>query len=129
MIIENPERLGLAQLHQLRGRVGRGSAASHCVLLYQSPLGQQSRARLQVMRESNDGFFIAEEDLRQRGPGEVLGTRQTGLLEFRVARLPEHDHLLDEVQQIAEQLLKTQPEAVQPLIRRWTGDRQAFAAV
>ncbi|WOJ92415.1 ATP-dependent DNA helicase RecG [Congregibacter variabilis] len=129
MIIENPERLGLAQLHQLRGRVGRGSAASHCVLLYQSPLGQQSRARLQVMRESNDGFYIAEEDLRQRGPGEVLGTRQTGLMEFRVARLPEHEHLLDEVQNIAEELQVSQPQAVQPLIRRWAGDRQAFANV
>ncbi|EED31942.1 ATP-dependent DNA helicase RecG [gamma proteobacterium NOR5-3] len=129
MIIENPERLGLAQLHQLRGRVGRGSAASHCVLLYQSPLGQQSRARLQVMRESNDGFYIAEEDLRQRGPGEVLGTRQTGLMEFRVARLPEHEHLLDEVQSMAETLQASQPQLVQPLIRRWAGDRQAFANV
>jgi len=129
MIIENPERLGLAQLHQLRGRVGRGRAASHCVLLYQSPLGQQSRARLQVMRESNDGFYIAEEDLRQRGPGEVLGTRQTGLLEFRIARLPEHDGLLDEVHALADQLQGEHPQAVQPLIRRWTGDRQAFAGV
>lgn len=129
MIIENPERLGLAQLHQLRGRVGRGSAASHCVLLYQSPLGQQSRSRLQVMRESNDGFYIAEEDLRQRGPGEVLGTRQTGLMEFRVARLPEHEHLLDEVQDIAELLHAKHPQTVQALIRRWAGDRQAFANV
>ncbi|EAQ97643.1 ATP-dependent DNA helicase RecG [Congregibacter litoralis] len=129
MIIENPERLGLAQLHQLRGRVGRGSAASHCVLLYQSPLGQQSRARLQVMRESNDGFYIAEEDLRQRGPGEVLGTRQTGLMEFRVARLPEHEHLLEEVQEIAEALQQEHPQWVQALIRRWAGDRQAFANV
>ncbi|GAB5412664.1 MAG: ATP-dependent DNA helicase RecG [Congregibacter sp.] len=129
MIIENPERLGLAQLHQLRGRVGRGSEASHCVLLYQSPLGQHSRARLQVMRESNDGFYIAEEDLRQRGPGEVLGTRQTGLLEFRVARLPEHEDLLDQVQVLADQLSAKHPDDVQPLIRRWTGDRQAFAAV
>jgi ATP-dependent DNA helicase RecG len=129
MIIENPERLGLAQLHQLRGRVGRGSDASHCVLLYQSPLGAQGRARLQVMRESNDGFFIAEEDLRQRGPGEVLGTRQTGLLEFRVARLPEHDDLLDEVQTIADTLQRDHPERVPLIVRRWTGERQAFASV
>jgi ATP-dependent DNA helicase RecG len=129
MIIENPERLGLAQLHQLRGRVGRGSAASHCVLLYQSPLGQHSRARLQVMRESNDGFYIAEEDLRQRGPGEVLGTRQTGLLEFRVARLPEHEFLIEEVQHLTELLLQEHPQSVAPLIRRWAGDREAFAAV
>lgn len=129
MIIENPERLGLAQLHQLRGRVGRGSDASHCVLLYQAPLGAHSRARLQVMRESNDGFYIAEEDLRQRGPGEVLGTRQTGLLEFRVARLPEHEHLLDQVDVIANRLEQGENEAVQALVRRWTGDRQAFATV
>ncbi|MEM1404854.1 MAG: ATP-dependent DNA helicase RecG [Pseudomonadota bacterium] len=129
MIIENPERLGLAQLHQLRGRVGRGSEASHCVLLYQAPLGQQSKARLQVMRESNDGFVIAEEDLRQRGPGEVLGTRQTGLLEFRVARLPEHEHLLDRVQEVAEEIEQSSSQRAQRLIRRWTGDRQLFAAV
>jgi ATP-dependent DNA helicase RecG len=129
MIIENPERLGLAQLHQLRGRVGRGAAASHCVLMYQAPLGQQSRARLQVMRESNDGFFIAEEDLRQRGPGEVLGTRQTGLLEFRVARLPEHEHMLDDVEALADRIIEQHPDWVALLIRRWTGDRQVFAAV
>jgi ATP-dependent DNA helicase RecG len=129
MIIENPERLGLAQLHQLRGRVGRGSEASHCVLLYQSPLGAQSRARLQVLRESNDGFYIAEEDLRQRGPGEVLGTRQTGLLEFRVARLPEHDDLLEEATELARRLQREDPERGRAVIRRWTGDRQAFASV
>jgi ATP-dependent DNA helicase RecG len=129
MIIENPERLGLAQLHQLRGRVGRGAQASHCVLMYQAPLGAQSRARLQVLRESNDGFYIAEEDLRQRGPGEVLGTRQTGLLAFRVARLPEHDELLDAAQEVAETLLQDSPPSVTALIRRWTGERQAFASV
>ena len=129
MIIENPERLGLAQLHQLRGRVGRGSRLSHCVLLYQSPLGAQSLARLKVLRESNDGFHIAEEDLRQRGPGEVLGTRQTGLLEFRVARLPEHEHLLARVQELAERIRRERPGDVGPLIRRWTGDRQDFAGV
>ncbi|MEM6773544.1 MAG: ATP-dependent DNA helicase RecG [Pseudomonadota bacterium] len=129
MIIENPERLGLAQLHQLRGRVGRGSAASHCVLLYQSPLGPQSRARLEVMRESNDGFYIAEEDLRQRGPGEVLGTKQTGILEFRVARLPEHDDLLDAAASIADALQQEEPERGRAVIRRWTGERQAFASV
>ena len=129
MIIENPERLGLAQLHQLRGRVGRGKKASHCVLLYQSPLGAQSRARLEVLRESNDGFRIAEEDLRQRGPGEVLGTRQTGLLEFRVARLPEHDELLERAQELADALLEGDPDRCRPLVRRWTGERQAFASV
>ena len=87
MIIENAERLGLAQLHQLRGRVGRGSAASSCVLLYQSPLSALARQRLETMRQTNDGFVIAEKDLELRGPGELLGTRQTGLAAFRVADL------------------------------------------
>jgi len=129
MIIENPERLGLAQLHQLRGRVGRGSTASHCVLLYQTPLGQNSKARLQAMRASSDGFFIAEKDLELRGPGEVLGTRQTGLMEFRIARLPEHEHLLEQVQTLAEQLRQGHPDLAEALIQRWTGDRQAYAQV
>ena len=129
MIVENPERLGLAQLHQLRGRVGRGAAESHCLLLYQSPLSQNAHRRLNVMRESNDGFFIAEEDLRLRGPGELLGTRQTGLMSFRVARLPDHEYLLDSVAQIAEQLERSAPERMQALIGRWTGERQAFARV
>ena len=129
MVIENPERLGLAQLHQLRGRVGRGSTASHCVLLYQGPLGANGRERLQALRESNDGFFIAEKDLALRGPGEVLGTRQTGLMDFRVARLPGHDHLLDGVQAAAAALLSGHPERVKPLIQRWTGSRQDFAHV
>ena len=129
MIIENPERLGLAQLHQLRGRVGRGSAASHCVLLYQTPLGANSRQRLQALRESSDGFYIAERDLELRGPGEVLGTRQTGLLEFRVARLPEHNHLLERVQQLAVELGRDFPGLVEPLINRWTGQAIHFAEV
>ncbi|WP_258960321.1 helicase-related protein, partial [Klebsiella pneumoniae] len=87
MIIENPERLGLAQLHQLRGRVGRGFAVSHCVLLYKTPLTQTAKLRLQVLRDSNDGFVIAQKDLEIRGPGELLGTRQTGNAEFKVADL------------------------------------------
>ncbi len=129
MVIENPERLGLAQLHQLRGRVGRGSAESHCVLLYQSPLSANGRERLQALRASNDGFFIARKDLELRGPGEVLGTRQTGLMDFRVARLPEHEDLLDAVQEQARALAERYPERVAPLIERWTGTRQAFAGV
>jgi ATP-dependent DNA helicase RecG len=129
MVIENPERLGLAQLHQLRGRVGRGQEHSHCLLLYQHPLSQLGRERLQAMRESNDGFYIAERDLELRGPGEVLGTRQTGLMAFRVARLPEHDALLDTVQHCATQLLSQHPERAQALIERWTGGRQVFAGV
>jgi len=129
MIIENPERLGLAQLHQLRGRVGRGSTESFCVLLYQQPLSAIGRERLSVLRESNDGFFIAEEDLRLRGAGELLGTRQTGAATFRVAQLPEHEFLLDEVQEIAGKLLDHHPEVCDALIERWTGERQAFARV
>ncbi len=129
MVIENPERLGLAQLHQLRGRVGRGSEASFCVLLYQHPLSHNGQARLQVMRDSNDGFFIAEEDLRLRGPGELLGTRQTGLMSFRVAQLPEHEHLLDTVSNIANTLEHSDPDAASELVARWTGERQAFARV
>jgi ATP-dependent DNA helicase RecG len=129
MIIENPERLGLAQLHQLRGRVGRGSIASHCVLLYQSPLSANGQQRLRAMRESNDGFYIAEKDLELRGPGEVLGTRQTGLMEFRVAELPAHGHLLPEVEVLAQRVHRSMPEEEELLIRRWTGSAQRFAQV
>ncbi len=129
MIIENPERLGLAQLHQLRGRVGRGATASFCLLLYQAPLSQNSRARLNVMRESNDGFFIAEEDLRLRGPGELLGTRQTGMMTFRVAQLPEHDDLLDQASEIAARIVNEGGDRMAQLVQRWTADRQAFARV
>ncbi len=129
MIIENPERLGLAQLHQLRGRVGRGSEASHCVLLYQTPLSANGKARLTVLRESSDGFIIAEKDLQLRGPGEVLGTRQTGLMEFRVAQLPAHAHLLDRVQSVARTIIDEHPELVEPLIQRWTGSSSEFAKV
>jgi ATP-dependent DNA helicase RecG len=129
MIIENPERLGLAQLHQLRGRVGRGSEASHCVLLYQTPLSANGKARLTVLRESSDGFIIAEKDLQLRGPGEVLGTRQTGLMEFRVAQLPAHAHLLDQVQSVASAIIDEHPELVEPLIQRWTGSSSEFGKV
>jgi len=94
MIIEHAERFGLAQLHQLRGRVGRGAAQSSCILLYRTPLGEIARERLNVMRTTEDGFVIAEEDLRLRGGGEVLGTRQSGLPAFRIAQLPEHQELL-----------------------------------
>lgn len=129
MIIENPERLGLAQLHQLRGRVGRGSEASHCVLLYQSPLSASGRQRLGALRESTDGFYIAEKDLELRGPGEVLGTRQTGLMEFRIAELPTHNHLLDEVQSLAELIGERYPGLAEPLVQRWTGSARQFAKV
>ncbi|MCP5147409.1 MAG: ATP-dependent DNA helicase RecG [Pseudomonadales bacterium] len=129
MIIENPERLGLAQLHQLRGRVGRGRDASHCVLLYQGPLSRNGQERLVALRDSNDGFYIAEKDLELRGPGEVLGTRQTGLMEFRIAELPAHNHLLDQVAAIAAEIHRHHPELAAPLIQRWTGSKQQFAEV
>lgn len=128
MIIENAERLGLAQLHQLRGRVGRGSAASSCVLLYQAPLSQMARQRLETMRETNDGFVIAEKDLELRGPGELLGTRQTGLAQFRVADLGRDADLLPQVQALGEQLLGRAPELAERVVTRWVGGAVRFAA-
>ncbi|BFI97258.1 MAG: ATP-dependent DNA helicase RecG [Rhodanobacter sp.] len=127
MVIENSERLGLAQLHQLRGRVGRGAVASNCVLLYQPPLGQLARERLAVMRETNDGFRIAEKDLELRGPGEVLGTRQTGQLSFRIADLSRDAHLLPAVQQVGERLLTDHPRDADRLIARWIGGAARYA--
>lgn len=129
MIIENPERLGLAQLHQLRGRVGRGDIASHCLLMYHAPLSQQSRERLQVMRDSNDGFVIAEKDLELRGPGEVLGTRQTGLAQFRVADLERDRDLLMAVRTAAQELIKQTPDSVDALVNRWLGKGEEYANV
>ena len=129
MIIENAERMGLSQLHQLRGRVGRGAHASSCVLLYKSPIGEIARARLQKLRSSNDGFEIAEEDLRLRGPGEMLGTRQTGAVQLRVADLARDADLLPQVAQLADRLLSERPQAVQLLIDRWIPGGQAYANV
>ncbi|MFT3929439.1 MAG: ATP-dependent DNA helicase RecG [Spongiibacteraceae bacterium] len=129
MIIENAERLGLAQLHQLRGRVGRGSAESFCLLVYQAPLSQQGKARLQVLRESNDGFVIAEKDLELRGPGELLGTRQTGLLQLRIADLQRDAELLPRVRELARELHANNPASAAALIRRWLPDRERFAQV
>ncbi|MHB0775081.1 ATP-dependent DNA helicase RecG [Halomonas sp. WWR20] len=123
MIIENPERLGLSQLHQLRGRVGRGSTESFCVLLYHPPLSAHSRERLGVMRETSDGFRIAEKDLELRGPGEVLGTRQTGLAQLKIADLERDRNLLEVVSALAKALLTEAPDASEPLIRRWLGEQ------
>lgn len=128
IIIENPERLGLAQLHQLRGRVGRGHAASFCVLMFHPPLSQNAKARLQVLRDSQDGFVIAEKDLEIRGPGEVLGTRQTGLLQFRVADFERDQSWIEEIRLQAPKLLDSQAR-VEALIRRWLGDRLRYADV
>ncbi len=127
MIIENAERLGLAQLHQLRGRVGRGSAKSSCVLLYKSPLSQLARERLAVLRETSDGFEIARRDLELRGPGEVLGTRQTGLMQFRIADLMRDQALVPKVEQAAEWLLQQAPDNIAPVIRRWLGRATRYA--
>lgn len=129
MVIENPERLGLAQLHQLRGRVGRGQEESHCVLLYNSPLSQQGTERLKIMRQTTDGFEIAEMDLKLRGPGEVLGTRQTGEMELRIADLQRDAHLLPDIKKSAETLLKQHPTQAQAIIRRWLGDSNRYGQV
>ncbi|MGY6274183.1 ATP-dependent DNA helicase RecG [Methylomonas sp. MgM2] len=124
MVIENPERLGLSQLHQLRGRVGRGQVDSYCLLLYQPPLSQSGRERLRILRESNDGFKIAEKDLDLRGPGEIIGNRQTGQIQFKIADLTRDKALLEQVQAAAELICREHPETIQPLIERWTGSIQ-----
>ncbi len=126
MVIENAERLGLAQLHQLRGRVGRGPGEAHCVLLYQPPLTQTARERLGILRDSDDGFVIAEKDLDIRGPGELLGTRQTGQVQFRVADLTRDRDLLDAVHGTAELMLRDYPERVELLIKRWVGNSAQY---
>jgi len=128
MVIENAERLGLAQLHQLRGRVGRGSAVSRCMLLYQTPLSTMARERLQTMRETNDGFVIAEKDLELRGPGELLGTRQTGLAGFRIADLARDANLLPDVHALAERLLQEQPGLADRVVDRWIGTAVRYAS-
>ena len=127
MIIENPERLGLAQLHQLRGRVGRGAVASHCVLLYKSPLSKTAQLRLQVLRDSNDGFVIAQKDLEIRGPGELLGTRQTGNAEFKVADLLRDQALIPEVQRVARHIHERYPAQAAALIERWMPETERYS--
>ncbi|WP_448565759.1 ATP-dependent DNA helicase RecG [Thalassotalea ganghwensis] len=129
MVIENPERLGLAQLHQLRGRVGRGSVASHCVLMYKSPLSKTAIKRLAVLRESNDGFVIAQKDLEIRGPGELLGTKQTGLADLKVADLVRDAQLIPEIQQQAYILWKQYPENATALIARWLPNKEQYSQV
>ncbi|MDR3443236.1 MAG: ATP-dependent DNA helicase RecG [Legionella sp.] len=126
MIIENAERLGLSQLHQLRGRVGRGSAQSHCILLYQAPLSQQGAERLKIMRATNDGFVIAEKDLELRGAGEVLGTRQTGYRQFKIANLQRDQALLPLLTPLAKQLVEDAPETAYKITRQWLGNFEQF---
>ena len=129
MVIENSERLGLSQLHQLRGRVGRGTQQSDCVLMYQSPLSDFAQARLEIMRQTNDGFKIAQKDMELRGPGDLLGTRQTGLPALRIADLARDANLIPQVQKAAEILINDYPRHVQSLIKRWVADRLMFAQV
>jgi ATP-dependent DNA helicase RecG len=129
MIIENAERLGLAQLHQLRGRVGRGSQASVCVLMYHGKLSSNARERLAVMRRTNDGFEIARKDMELRGPGEVLGTRQTGILQLKIADLQRDEAMMPAVVGLADQLLKQYPDKVKPLIQRWVGQAMRYGNV
>jgi ATP-dependent DNA helicase RecG len=126
MVIENAERLGLAQLHQLRGRVGRGPGEAHCVLVFQSPLGRIARERLAILRETDDGFLIAEKDLEIRGPGELLGTRQTGQLNFRIADLMGDSDLVDQVHRLAETLNAESPVIAEQILARWLGHAQEF---
>ena len=129
MIIENAERMGLSQLHQLRGRVGRGAVQSHCVLLYKPPLGHTARSRLAVLRDTNDGFLVAQRDLELRGPGELLGTRQTGLPDYRIANLIRDADLMPQVQKAAEAIRLAAPEVGQAIVRRWLGDAGRYGKV
>ena len=129
MIVENAERMGLSQLHQLRGRVGRGSVQSHCVLLYKPPLGGTARSRLAVLRDTNDGFLVAQRDLELRGPGELLGTRQTGLPDYRIADLIRDADLMPQVQKAAEIIRRSTPEIGQAIVRRWLGDAGRYGKV
>jgi ATP-dependent DNA helicase RecG len=129
MVIENAERLGLSQLHQLRGRVGRGAQASQCVLLYQSPLGETARARLETMRSTSDGFVIAQRDLELRGPGELLGRKQTGEIGMKLADPLRDAALIAPLQKLADRYLQRERELAMTLIARWIGDPERYARV
>jgi ATP-dependent DNA helicase RecG len=126
MVIDHAERMGLAQLHQLRGRVGRGKAQSLCILLYQQPLSELARARLKIIFENNDGFEIAQHDLRLRGPGELLGARQSGVAMLRFADISEDEDLLDQARQVADELLRDFPEAARAHLQRWMAGKHDF---
>ena len=129
MIIENAERLGLAQLHQLRGRVGRGTIESYCLLLYHAPLSTNGSQRLAVLRATNDGFVIAEKDLELRGAGQVLGTQQTGIISFRIADLNRDIDLLEIAKNTEKAIFEDHPESIQTLIERWIGGKKDYAQV
>ena len=129
MVIDHAERMGLAQLHQLRGRVGRGAAESLCVLLYQQPLSELARARLKIIFESNDGFAIAQHDLQLRGPGELLGARQSGVAMLRFADISADEDLLNLARQVADELLRDFPEAARLHLQRWMANKHDFLHV
>ena len=129
MIIENSERMGLSQLHQLRGRVGRGTGQSHCVMLYKQPLGELAKSRLSVLRETNDGFVVAQRDLELRGPGELLGTRQTGLPDYRIANLVRDAHLMPTVQKAAGLIAAEHPDAERAIVTRWLSSAHHYGKV
>ncbi len=129
MIIENSERMGLSQMHQLRGRVGRGAEQSHCVMLYKQPLGQLAKSRLSVLRETNDGFVVAQRDLELRGPGELLGTKQTGLPEYRVANLVRDAHFMPTVQKAADVIAGENTEWERAIVTRWLGNAHHYGKV
>lgn len=129
MVIENPERMGLAQLHQLRGRVGRGQTKSVCVLLYQPPLSELAQARLEVMRQHTDGFIIANKDLELRGPGDMLGTRQTGLPQMRIANLIRDARLLPGLRKAADRMIRNNPVQSKKLLHRWLSGRAGYGNV
>jgi ATP-dependent DNA helicase RecG len=129
MVIDDPDRLGLAQLHQLRGRVGRGHLPSHCTLLYEAPLTELAKARLNVMRETNDGFLIAEKDLELRGPGDIMGTRQTGERQFRVSDLSRDLSLFKEVVQTGDTMRKADAGTAEAIIKTWTPVETEYATV
>jgi ATP-dependent DNA helicase RecG len=126
MVIDHAERMGLAQLHQLRGRVGRGAEQSLCILLYQQPLSELARARLKIIFESNDGFAIAQQDLQLRGPGELLGARQSGVAMLRFADIGMDEILLEQAQQAADGLLRDYPEAAQAHLKRWMANKHDY---
>jgi len=129
MVIDHAERMGLAQLHQLRGRVGRGAAQSLCILLYQQPLSELARARLKIIFESNDGFAIAQHDLQLRGPGELLGARQSGVAMLRFADISADEDLLNDARHIADELLRDFPEAAQAHLQRWMASKHDYLHV
>jgi ATP-dependent DNA helicase RecG len=129
MVIENAERLGLAQLHQLRGRVGRGEKQSSCLLVYKSPLTEMAQQRLEVIRATTDGFEIADRDMQLRGPGELLGTRQAGVAQFKIADLTRDIALIDEIQVMADKLLADDPHLAEELKKRWLGHKIEFARI